>query len=175
MRFASAGLVAVAGLLPATAPAQISAPLQRPEIPLGLDLYLPVPEANLLSAATVAIGRRLFFDSILSQDRRLACASCHDPGRAFTDGRSVSIGVFGREGTRNVPTLVNRAYGETFFWDGRITSLEEQVVQPIQHPKEMSMTLEDVVGRLNGHRVQTKQVAVALGIFSHRWVLDPMH
>ncbi len=70
----------------------------------------------------------LFFDSLLSEDRSLACATCHNPGRAFTDGQPVSVGVFGRKGTRNVPTLVNRTYGATFFWDGRITTLEEQVL-----------------------------------------------
>ena len=79
----------------------------RPEIPLGLDLYLPVPEDNSLSPERVALGRTLFFDPSLSRDQRLACADCHDPERAFTDGRALSVGVFGRVGTRSVPTLVN--------------------------------------------------------------------
>ena len=57
----------------------------------------------------------LFFDPILSHDRRLACAGCHDPERVFTDGRARSVGVFGRVGTRSVPTLVNRAYGRSFL------------------------------------------------------------
>ena len=150
MRFASPGLVAVAALLPATAPAQDRSGPARLAVPLGLDLYRRVPDKNPLSAAKIALGRRLFFDSVLAQDRKVACASCHQPERAFTDGRAVSVGVSGRVGTRHVPTLVNRTYGESFFWDGRITNLEEQVVQPIQHPKELSMTLEAVVGRLKG-------------------------
>ena len=81
---------------------------QRPEIPLGLDLYMPVPADNPLAAEKVALGRRLFLDPILSRDQRLACVSCHDPERAFTDGRQVAVGIFGRVGTRNVPTLINR-------------------------------------------------------------------
>ena len=125
----------------------------RPEIPLGLDLYLPVPEDNPLSPARVALGRTLFFDPILSREQRLACAGCHDPERAFTDGRALSVGVFGRVGTRSVPTLVNRAYGRSFFWDGRTSSLEDQVLQPIQDPKEMDMALSDVVVRLRRDRV----------------------
>ncbi len=81
----------------------------RPEIPLGLDLYMPVPDDNPLTLEKVSLGRRLFSDTILSRNRRLACVTCHDPERAFTDERPVAVGVFGRTGTRHVPTLINRA------------------------------------------------------------------
>ncbi len=120
----------------------------RPRLPLGLDLYMPVPGDNPLTREKVELGRKLFSDPILSRDKSLACVGCHDPERGFTDGRAVSVGVFGRVGTRSVPTLVNRAYGTSFFWDARTSSLEEQVLQPIQHPKEMDMTLKDVVEEL---------------------------
>jgi cytochrome c peroxidase len=73
----------------------------------------------------------------------VACASCHDPERAFSDSRPVPIGVFNRVGHRNVPALINRGYGRAFFWDGRAATLEEQVLQPIQDPNEMDMTLEE--------------------------------
>jgi len=109
---------------------------------------MPVPEDNPLTREKVELGRKLFSDPILSRDKSLACAGCHEPERAFTDGRTVSQGVFGRKGARHVPTLINRGYGRAFFWDGRISSLEEQVLQPIQDPKEMDMTLEEVVTRL---------------------------
>lgn len=121
----------------------------RLTIPRGLDRYRPVPENNPLTSAKVALGRALFFDSLLSKDRSLACATCHDPTRAFTDGRHVSIGVYGRRGRRNVPTLVNRAYGKLFFWDGRMSTLEEQVLMPIQDSLEMGMTLDEVVQRVD--------------------------
>lgn len=121
-------------------------------IPLGLDLYMPVPASNLLSAEKVSLGRRLFFDRRLSRDRSLACGGCHNPAKGFTDGRTVSEGVFHRRGTRNVPTLVNRGYGAAFFWDGRISTLEEQVLQPILNPVEMDMTIEKVVTVLQHDR-----------------------
>ena len=135
----------------------------RPEIPLGLDLYIPVPEGNPLSPETVALGRTLFFDPILSRDLRLACAGCHDPERAFTDGRALSVGVIGRVGTRSVPTLVNRAYGRSFFWDGRTSSLEDQVLLPIQDPMEMDMTLDDVVERLRRDPVYSERFQQRFG------------
>ena len=117
-------------------------------IPLGLDLYMPVPEDNPVTAERVERGRELFFDSRLSRDRTIACASCHDPDRAFSDGRPVAIGVFNRVGRRSAPALVNRGYGRSFFWDGRAATLEEQVLQPIQDPNEMDMTLTEVSERV---------------------------
>jgi cytochrome c peroxidase len=124
----------------------------RADIPLGLDLYMPVPEENSFTLEKVDLGKRLFFDPILSRDQSLACVFCHDPGRAYTDGRAVAIGVFGRQGTRSVPTLVNRGYGASFFWDGRMPNLEQQVLQPILEPKEMDMTLDEAVARLKDSR-----------------------
>jgi cytochrome c peroxidase len=124
---------------------------QRADIPLGLDLYMPVPEDNSFTAEKVDLGKRLFFDPILSRDRSLACVACHDPGRAYTDGRAVATGVFGRQGTRSAPSLINRGYGVAFFWDGRMTTLEQQVLQPIQDTKEMDMTLDEALTRLEEH------------------------
>ncbi len=140
--------VVLASIVPFLASSPISEELWRPKIPLGLDLYLPVPEDNSLTREKVELGRKLFFDPLLSRDQTLSCAGCHDPERAFTDGRAISQGVFGRKGSRSVPTLVNRGYGRAFFWDGRISSLEEQVLQPIQDSKEMDMTLEEILTRL---------------------------
>lgn len=117
-------------------------------IPLGLDLYMSVPEDNLLTAERIERGRQLFFDPRLSRDGTIACASCHDPERAFSDGRPVPIGVFNRLGRRSAPPLVNRGYGRAFFWDGRAATLEEQVLQPIQDPNEMDMTLPEVSARV---------------------------
>jgi cytochrome c peroxidase len=118
-------------------------------IPLGLDLYMPVPEDNPLTATQLALGRRLFDDRRLSRDSTIACTTCHDPARSFTDGRSVAVGVSGRRGRRNVPTLVNRAWGRSFFWDGRVRTLEEQVLQPIQDPNEMDLPAADAAARVD--------------------------
>lgn len=124
------------------------APAQRSSVPLGLDLYRPVPESNPLTRKKVALGRRLFFDKRLSRDGSISCASCHDPGRAFTDGRPLAVGIQGRIGTRNVPVLVNRVYGKSFFLDGRAASLEQQVLEPILNPREMDMTKHELESRI---------------------------
>lgn len=135
----------------------------RMAIPLGLDAYMPIPEDNPLTAEKVALGQRLFADPVLSRDRKTSCATCHDPRQAFTDGRSVSRGVFGRMGVRNVPTLINRGYGAAFFWDGRAPSLEAQVLKPIQDPNEMDMRLEEVVARLRRDRGYRKRFEAVFG------------
>ena len=125
-----------------------NAPAEHAGVPLGLDLYMPVPESNPVTPEKVSLGRRLFLDRRLSRDGSLSCAGCHDPSRGFADGRTVSEGVFHRRGSRNVPTLINRGYGSAFFWDGRISTLEEQVLQPILNPVEMDMTVEEVMSRV---------------------------
>lgn len=81
----------------------------------------------------------MFFDRRLSRDGSITCASCHDPDRAFSDGHRIAVGVFGREGRRNAPAIVNRGSGRSFFSDGRISTLEEQVLKPIEDPNEMDL------------------------------------
>jgi cytochrome c peroxidase len=117
-------------------------------IPMGLDLYLPAPEENPLTAQKAELGRRLFFDRRLSRDGSVACSSCHDPELAFSDGRAIAVGVFGRLGRRSAPALINRGYGRLFFWDGRVQTLEEQVLKPIEDPNEMDLPLADATSRL---------------------------
>ncbi|MBI3666505.1 MAG: c-type cytochrome [Acidobacteria bacterium] len=135
---------------------------KRLDIPLGLDAYMPVPEDNPITPEKVTLGRKLFFDRRLSRNKRVSCATCHDPRRAFTDGRPVAAGIFGKRGTRSAPTLVNRGYGAAFFWDGRIRTLEEQVLKPIQDPKEMDMTLAEASKRV---RISTGELAAALASY----------
>lgn len=118
-------------------------------IPAGLDLHIAVPEDNPLTPEKVALGRRLFLDPILSADGAIRCASCHQPARAFTDGRPRAVGVFGRVASRGAPSLLNAAYARYFFWDGRETNLEAQVLQPIVNPAEMDLPLETAVARLS--------------------------
>src|SRR6266849_1542583 len=96
-----------------------------------------VPADNPQTREKVALGQRLFFDGRLSADGTVACSTCHDPARAFTDGRPVSIGVKGRVGQRNSPTVLNALHNKTQFWDGRVKALEEQAAFPIANPSEM--------------------------------------
>ncbi|MCZ2150416.1 MAG: c-type cytochrome [Bryobacterales bacterium] len=118
--------------------------------PLGLDSYLPVPEDNPLTAEKAALGRALFREKMLSRDRTVACASCHEEERAFSDGKPLAVGIEGRVGTRRSPAIVNRVFGKSFFWDGRAKSLEEQALQPISNEKEMDLSLAEAVERLRG-------------------------
>lgn len=117
----------------------------------GPEPYMRVPARNPLTREKVMLGRQLFFDPQLSADGAHSCASCHDPERAFTDGRAVAEGVSGRQGTRNTPSLVNRGWGSIHFWDGRAETLEEQALTPLQDPKEMNMRLDAVVSRLKSN------------------------
>ncbi len=126
-----------------TLPAELAAG----ELPLGLD-PLPAGADNPLTPAKVRLGRRLFFDPILSQDGTVACASCHRPDHGFGSGEARPRGVGGRRGTRKAPTLFNRAYGSAFFWDGREATLEAQALRPIESPDEMGARVADVVRRL---------------------------
>jgi len=97
----------------------------------------------------IALGERLFFDGHLSVDGTVACSTCHDPALAFTDGRAVSIGVKGRAGQRNAPTILNALYNNTQFWDGRAQTLEEQAALPIINPSEMGQpSLEAAVAQI---------------------------
>jgi len=140
----------VAGAIGLVVPAAVSGQLTTfQDIPAGLDYYMPAPESHPPAGTVmIALGRQLFFDPMLSRDSSLACASCHIPRLAFTNAQVVSQGVFGRQGHRNVPTLINRGWGQSFFWDGRSSTLEHQVLQPIQATTEMDMSVEVVVRRL---------------------------
>jgi len=96
-----------------------------------------VPAENPQSPEKIALGEKLFFEGRLSVDGTVACSTCHDPARAFTDGRTVSTGVNGRAGQRNSPTILNALYNDLQFWDGRAKTLEDQAALPIVNPSEM--------------------------------------
>ncbi|MEX2284217.1 MAG: cytochrome c peroxidase, partial [Gemmatimonadota bacterium] len=127
--------------------------------PVTFDLFVPAINHITADSQTIAHGRALFFDTRLSADGTLACASCHDPARAFTDGRVRARGVRGAIGPRNTPTLLNRGYGKAFSWDGRATSLAEQVLRPIENPLELANTITTATQRL---RIDREALANAL-------------
>jgi cytochrome c peroxidase len=102
-----------------------------------------------MTAAKIDLGRKLFFDTRLSADGRISCASCHDPKLAFTDGRATASGIEGRLGARNSPTLLNAMFNTGQFWDGRADRLEDQAVQPLVNLLEMGNgSYDEVVSRL---------------------------
>jgi len=127
-------------------PAPIGMPVEI-RSPLGLP-PLPIPPDNPPTAETIALGRRLFYDPRLSVDNTVSCASCHKPALAFSDGRQLAEGVRQQKGRRNAPSLLNAAYREAFFWDGRSPSLEAQAREPVQNPLEMAHTLQGAVERV---------------------------
>ena len=133
---------------------------QALRIPVGLDAYIPIPETNPITKEGVQLGRKLFFDKRLSRDNSVSCATCHDPQYAFTDARKLAVGVDGRAGDKRVPRILNRAYGKAFFWDGRVSQLEEQVVMPIANPREMDLDVKEAATRV-GLNTVTLQRALA--------------
>lgn len=141
-------------IMPVGKPLQIKAPLGLPPV--------PIPADNPPTADTVSLGRRLYYDPILSADNTISCASCHGPQMGFTDTHPVSLGVGGKQGTRHSPTVINSAYSSLQFWDGRAPSLEEQAKGPIANPVEMASTHADVVKRL---QADAKYVA----LFKQAW------
>jgi cytochrome c peroxidase len=118
-------------------------------LPLGLDVFLPVPLDNPLTSTGIDLGRKIFFDKRLSQDGTVSCASCHDPARAFTDGRPRAVGLGGQPGRRNAPTLLNVAYSPSLFWDGRMTTLEEQAWSPLTNANEMGGRLTAIIEEIS--------------------------
>jgi len=130
--------------------------------PLGLP-PVPFPEDNPPTAETISLGRRLYYDPILSVDNTISCASCHSPQYGFADPGSVSTGVGGKKGGRNSPTVLNSAYFDMQFWDGRAPSLEKQAEGPVQNPVEMAHTLKGVEEKLNADPSYREQFAKAFG------------
>lgn len=98
-----------------------------------------IPDDNPLSAAKVELGQKLYFDPRLSVDNSVSCATCHDPRKGFADGKPLAEGVKQQKGARNSPTVLNAAYYEQQFWDGRAETLEDQAILPLINPIEMAM------------------------------------
>ncbi|MCU1257132.1 MAG: cytochrome peroxidase [Bryobacterales bacterium] len=108
-----------------------------------------IPPDNPQTPEKITLGMKLFFDGRLSADGSVACSTCHDPARAFTDRKPVSVGINNRAGQRNAPTILNALYNKTQFWDGRAKTLEEQAALPIVNPVEMGQpSLDAAVARV---------------------------
>lgn len=110
---------------------------------------IPFPSNNLYSSEKAALGKMLFFDPRLSQNFNMTCATCHNPSFGWEDATKGSVGAQNTALPRHSPTVINVAWGNTFFWDGRAATLEEQAKGPIESPVEMNTPIEMVVERLN--------------------------
>ena len=112
-----------------------------------------IPTNNPLTIEGVALGKKLFFDNMLSGNETQSCATCHNPTKAFTNNQQFSEGIDGRFGTRNSMPLFNLAWNfdELFTWDGKEFSLEKQALEPVSNPLEMHADWEIVVKKLQNH------------------------
>ncbi|MES9976359.1 MAG: cytochrome c peroxidase [Candidatus Thiodiazotropha sp.] len=118
---------------------------------MALQPLQPLPQEVAYDEGKARLGKRLFFDTLLSKDRSVSCATCHDPDHGGAEPRQVSIGIGNQKGTLNAPTVYNSYYNFRQFWDGRALDLKEQAAGPLHNPIEMAMTAEEVVQRLNDH------------------------
>ena len=110
---------------------------------------IPYPSDNLHSQAREDLGRTLFFDPRLSGSRFISCASCHNPAFSWGDGMATGTGHGMKKLGRRTPTILNLAYAETFMWDGRFDTLEDQALGPIAADVEMNLPLDEMIERLN--------------------------
>ena len=121
------------------------------DVPASNEPIKPIPEGSGADAEKIALGRALFHDPRLSKDDSVACVSCHDLGSGGDDGRKVSIGVEGRAGPINAPTVFNAGLNFRQFWDGRAKTLEEQIDGPVQSPVELGSLWPEVIAKLHAH------------------------
>jgi len=141
------------------------APLLIPQIFLQ-NLAPPIiPTNNPQTVEGIALGRRLFFDPILSGDGTQACADCHMPEFAFTDSARFSTGITMQLGDRNSMAIFNAAWNldEKFFWDGRAISLEDQALGPVVNPIEMNNTWPNAVASLQADAIYPGLFNTAFG------------
>lgn len=132
--------------------------------PVNVELNIPplftekllkpiIPSNNPLTEEGILLGKRLFFDPILSSDNTISCASCHAPENAFSDNQTLSSGVNNSLGNRNAMPLFNLAWNfdDRFAWDGKELGLERQVFEPVRNPNEMNSNWSSVIQKLNNH------------------------
>jgi cytochrome c peroxidase len=124
---------------------------------------MPIPADNPLTEEGVELGRHLFYDKLLSIDNTVSCASCHHQVNAFSDPNVLSVGVGGAVGTRQSMALVNMGWQQFFFWDGRVSTLEEQIFHPVLDPVEMDNTWAEVENRLRQHEKYPQMFYRAFG------------
>jgi cytochrome c peroxidase len=133
-------------------------------LPLGLQSGAAyVPDKNPITQVKIELGHKLYFDSRLSKDGTISCATCHAPEKGFSDGRPTSLGLGHQAGARNAPTVINRLFSKEQFWDGRAADLEDQALGPIQNPIEMGHTLEGMISSVEKIQGYAPEFQAAFG------------
>lgn len=124
------------------------------EIRLEYPSYFPQPEykfeVNKLTEEGFLLGKKLFFDHLLSKDNTISCASCHNPQNFFVDlNVPISFGVNGNQGRRNAPSIVNAIWNKSFMWDGGVNHIEISGLPALTDSNEMAETLPAILDKLN--------------------------
>lgn len=130
---------------PTLIPVQVLGPVK-----IGPNPPAPVPPDNPQTSSKIALGKMLYFDTRISKDNTISCATCHDPQKGWSDEGPTSAGIHGQRGGRRAPPVSNAAYLPLQFWDGRAQTLEDQAKGPIQNPIEMGNTHEAMIQTLTG-------------------------
>lgn len=125
-------------------------------ITLHASVIKPIPTEIKVDIRKAELGKRLFFDPILSKDNTVSCATCHDLQSGGDDGLQFSFGIKGAKGSMNTPTVYNAVFNFRQFWDGRAKDLKEQVTGPIENPVEMGHNFEELVEKLKYHPIYKK-------------------
>ena len=121
--------------------------------PLGLEkLEQFIPKDNPLTKEKIDLGRDLFFDRRLSVDGTVSCDFCHSPVLGFSDGRYFASGVFGLKSRRNTITILNRIFGQEYYWDGSVQSIEEVIIDHIKDPNVFGNNVENVINTLSNDK-----------------------
>lgn len=153
---------------PAPAPIGICPPAAGAGSPYTFEkpYFFPAPQLpgfNPMTEEGVELGRHLFWEKELSRDLTISCGSCHAPANAFTDHRTFSPGVGGALSRRNSMALINLAWNTSFFWDGRDTNLEQQILEPVSHPDEMDLAWSEAVSRIGQNATYQDMFTQAFG------------
>ena len=157
LMMAIGALVLVAAQFPSVHPVSLRIPQGWPKPTYALS-------ANPLSQEGIALGRKLFYDPILSADSVISCSNCHLSYTAFTHvDHAFSHGIYDSIGTRNSPALMNLAWNKAFMWDGAVNHLDMQALAPINHPAELGESTAHVVSKLQRSRVYPALFGMAFG------------
>jgi cytochrome c peroxidase len=138
---------------------------------LNASVLVPAPTDNPQNAEKIALGRQLFFDTRLSLDGTVSCATCHDPKKAFTDNLAHSKGINGQLSERNAPSILNAAFLKTAMFDAHLATLELQAIVPIQEPVEMGHNMKILIKQLRQIPAYQAAAQAIYGRDFDAWVL----
>ena len=137
-------------------PLKITRPAGFPE--------MAIPADNPTTVEGVALGRKLFYETLLSVNNTMSCGSCHNQSLAFSDnGTRFSTGVDGIQGNRNAQAIINLGWNRSYFWDGRAATLEIQALEPIENPIEMHNTWANAISKLKSAKTYKDDFFKAFG------------